>query len=124
MKVKISITDDQDQLYEGELELTKSSTSSKTENKKTKKKAPSQEEKNWYQKGSTIEKILKLVKSGFFDTNRTISDIISKLKEKDYHLSSSDLTLPLRKIVRKDILIKTKDLPDGTKSSRWTYVKV
>jgi len=78
---------------------------------------------NWYQSGSTTEKIMKLVDSGFFVTNHTLTDIIKKLKSYDYHFKQSDLTPSLRIIVRHGDLDKTKDLPDGTRSSRWTYVK-
>lgn len=116
-KAKITLTDDLGQMYEGEVELTKSvgKRTSKTRQKST--------DSAWYKKGSTIAKIIKLVAEGFFDKNRTISDIVDELKAKDYHLKQSDLTLPLRKTVRKEILKRTKDFPDGTKSKQWTYIK-
>lgn len=81
-------------------------------------------EKSWYKPGSTIEKIVGLISGKFFNKPRTISDIISELKTKDYHLKSSDLILPLRKIVRKGLLKKTKKHADGTVSKNWLYVKV
>jgi len=77
----------------------------------------------WYQSGSTVEKILKLIDSGFFVENHTLADIIKKLKSYDYHFKQSELTLPLRTIVRHGDLVKTKDLPDGKRSKYWTYVK-
>lgn len=117
MKIKISFTDDNGQLYEGEIELKSKSKSSKIRVKTEKI------EDSWYKKGSTIDKIINLANEGFFDKNKTIGEIIDELKVKDYHLKQSDLTLPLRKIVRKGILKRTKDLPDGTKSKQWTYIK-
>ena len=77
----------------------------------------------WYKTGSTIHKILILDKEGFFKSPKTISEIIQEFKSKDYHLKASDLTLPLRKIVRKGILKKTKKNVDGTESKNWMYVK-
>ena len=78
----------------------------------------------WYKPGSTIEKIVSLISTRFFNDPRTIGDVISELKTKDYHLKSSDLTLPLRRIVRRGLLKKTKKYADGTISKSWLYVKV
>jgi hypothetical protein len=80
--------------------------------------------KNWYRPGSTIEKIVILIEEGLFNKPKSLKEIISKLKTKDYHLKASDLTLPLRKIVRKGLLKKTKEMPDGIISKKWLYVKV
>lgn len=74
----------------------------------------------WYRKGSTTEKILSL--GGFFNQPRTVKEILDKLKEKDYHFKASDITLPLRNIVRNGALKKTKTLSDGKKLKKWTYV--
>jgi hypothetical protein len=79
-------------------------------------------QKTWYKPGTTIEKIILLAKGRFFKDPRAISEIISELKTKDYHLKASDLTLPLRKIVRKGILNRTKKNGDGSPSKRWLYV--
>lgn len=79
---------------------------------------------SWYRSGSTIDKLMKLVFEGFFKRSKNLNQIILKLEEKDFHLKSSDLTLPLRKIVRKGILSKTKQLSDGTLSKTWFYIKV
>jgi len=79
---------------------------------------------NWYRPGSTIEKIIALIKEGFFNDPKGLKEIISRLKERDFHLKASDLTLPLRKIVRKRLLEKTKKLPDGSVSKKWLYKKV
>ena len=117
MKIKVSLIDDKGQVYEGECDLTKTSSEGRTG------KISKSTVKTWYRKGSTIEKIIKLADEGFFDSNRTLMDIIEGLKAKDYHLKQSDLTLPLRKIVRKGLLNKTKDLEDGEKSRQWTYIK-
>lgn len=77
--------------------------------------------KTWYKKGSTIEKTVFLIEEGFFYESRSISNIISELKTKDYHLKASDLTLPLRKIVRKGLLTRTKRNDDGSASKNWLY---
>lgn len=79
--------------------------------------------KKWYRTGSTVEKIIKLLDSGFFNQPRTIADIISELRTKDFHFEAADLTLPLRNIVRKGLLNKTKKKTDGTVSSKWMYAK-
>jgi len=82
------------------------------------------EKKNsWYKPGSTIDKIIKLISEGFFKDLKSIKEIISELKEKDFHLKASDLTLPLRKIVREGLLKKTKQLPSGKISKKWLYKK-
>ncbi len=73
-----------------------------------------------HRKGSTTEKILSL--GSFFNQSKTVKEILDKLKEKDYHFKASDITLPLRNIVRKGSLKKTKTLNDGTKLKKWAYV--
>lgn len=77
----------------------------------------------WYKPGSTIEKVVSLLHSGFFNNPRAIKAIISEFIVKDYHLNTSDLTLPLRKIVRKGLLKRTKINTDGSQSKKWLYVK-
>lgn len=79
--------------------------------------------KTWYKSGSTIEKIVLLIDDGFFNIPHTITEIILELKTKDYHLKASDLTLPLRRIVRKELLKRTKKGTDGSISNTWLYVK-
>lgn len=117
MKVKISIVDDSDNTYEGEIQLEKNQTPTiQIKNKIIQKKSLIRE-------GSTSDKISELISESFFDTNRTISDIVAELKTHDYHFKSTDLTLPLRTLVRSKILKKTKDLPDKTISKHWTYVR-
>jgi len=118
MKIKISIIDDNGDSYEKELELEK--------NKKTLKKKTQKDQegkKISIRSGSTSNKILDLIKDGFFDKNRTISDIVNELETHDYHFKSTDLTLPLRTLVRSKMLKKTKELPDKTLSKLWTYIK-
>lgn len=80
-------------------------------------------EKNWYRQGSTVEKVILLIKEGFFNRPKSIKDIVDRLIEKDFHLQASDLTLPLRKIVRKGLLRRTKQLPIGVTAKKWYYVK-
>jgi hypothetical protein len=116
MKIKITLHDDNGIEYEGEVALNRISKPQKSKNIQS-------YNKTWYKKGSTIEKILILIDEGFFQAPRSISEIIQKLAEKDYHFKAPDLTLPLRNIVRKGFLRKIKDFPDGTKSKVWRYVK-
>jgi predicted transcriptional regulator len=80
--------------------------------------------KSWYRAGSTIEKVVNLVSEKFFNKPKTIGDIISELKSRDSHMKPGDLTLPLRRIVRKDLLRKTKKNIDGSSSKKWLYIKV
>jgi hypothetical protein len=78
----------------------------------------------WYKPGSTVDKLVKLISEGFFNKPKSIKEIISKLKERDFHLEASDLTLPLRKVVRKNLLEKTKQLGNGGVSKKWLYRKI
>jgi hypothetical protein len=77
----------------------------------------------WYKPGSTIQKVMLLVSEKFFRNPHDIGEIISELETQDYHFKPSDLTLPLRKIVRKGVLKRTKKRKDGTVSKQWLYVK-
>jgi len=79
--------------------------------------------KPWYKPGSTTAKVISLLQNGFFNKPRSINNITSEFKTKDYHLKASDLTLPLRKTVRKGLLKRTKINADGSPSKRWLYVK-
>lgn len=116
MKVEISIIDDDGNSYEGEIQLKKNS---KVIGKQTGKTT----QKGTIKSGSTIEKIIELIDENFFDTNKTITEIINELKTKDYHFKSPALTMPLRTLVRNGKLKKTKDLPNNKKSKYWTYVR-
>jgi len=93
------------------------------EGKPIKSSNPKKESKEWYKIGSTIHKILILNEASFFNNPKTISEMIKEFKSKDYHLKASDLTLPLRKIVRKDILRKTKNKGNDAESKNWMYIK-
>jgi len=81
-----------------------------------------QKKSSSFKSGSTAAKILDLIQQGYFKLPKSISDIILELKTKDYHLKPSDLTAPLRRIVRKGFLKKSKNMPDGNKSSKWMYM--
>ena len=115
MRIKISVIDDNGTNYEGQIEL--------KPGKPIQVGATKQEESTKFRPGTTADKIINLFDEGFFKKNRTISDIVNELKFRDYHYKTTDLTLPLRRIVRKQILKKTKELADGTKSKQWTYIK-
>lgn len=93
------------------------------EGKRAGTKRTTAESKAWYKPGSTIEKVVLLVGEGFFNKTKTLTELIQKLKSKDYHMKASDLTLPMRKIVRNGVLDKTKTTSDGVVSKVWLYVK-
>lgn len=82
------------------------------------------ETKSWYRPGSTVHKVVNFVEVGFFDHPRSLKEIVSELKTRDYHFNSSDLTLPLRRIVHKQILKRTKINADGSPSKHWLFVRV
>jgi hypothetical protein len=117
MKIKITLTDNDGTIYEREVELVKKIQANVNQEE-------FKSNQHWYRSGSTTEKLIKLMEEGFFNENRTIKDIIIKLKSQDYHFEPKDLTMQLRSIVRKELLKKTKELPDGTKLKKWTYIKV
>jgi hypothetical protein len=79
---------------------------------------------SWYKPGSTVDKLVKFISEDFFDKPKSLKEIVFKFEEKDFHLKDSDLTLPLRKVVRKGLLNKTKQLPGGMVSKKWLYVKL
>jgi hypothetical protein len=79
--------------------------------------------KEGYKPGSTIEKLVLLIDEEFFNAPHTIREIILELKTKDYHLNASDLTLPLRQLVRRGLLKRTKTNADGSQAKNWLYVK-
>ncbi len=89
----------------------------------TKQNKRVKDEAAWYLPGSTIEKIVVLINEGVFDNPKSIKQITSEFENKDYHLKASDLTLPLRKIVRKELLRRTKVKEDGLASKIWLFVK-
>ncbi len=116
MKIKITVTDDNGEVYVGETELRKSKKGSASTHRESTKSSG-------FKKGSVADNLNQLIESGYFDQNRTIRDMIDELKSKDVHYEPSDLTRPLRTLVRSGRLKKTKNLPDGTKSKKWTYIK-
>ncbi|MBI2657144.1 hypothetical protein HYX08_00445 [Candidatus Woesearchaeota archaeon] len=117
MKVKIKLTDNNGDEYEGDIELKKTSVAHKSPTR------INTNENHSRKKQGTVEKILSLGTYEFFKEPKTIKEIIEKLAEKDFHFRASDLTLPLRKIVRSGKLKKTKDFANGQKSKIWMYVK-
>lgn len=117
VKIRISLVDDEGKEYHGEVDLKPRSTSHKPMT------LPTTQGPSGYKKRSTVEKILSLAEEGFFKQPRGIKEIIGKLKEKDYHFKASDLTLPLRNIVRKGKLKKIKDAVNGQKSKVWKYIE-
>ncbi len=82
-----------------------------------------QEEETWYRQDSTIAKLMALRQRGFFDTPRSLRAIITEFDMRDLRFKPSDLTLPLRKIVRKGFLRKTRHAADGQPSKSWLFVR-
>lgn len=80
--------------------------------------------KAWFRPGGSTEKIIQLIREDFFNTTRSIAEIVVELKTKDYHLKASDLTMALRSIVRHGYLKKTKIHSSGKASKYWLYIKV
>ena len=116
MKIKISIIDNAGKIYEGKIDLSEG----KNKNVKIKSKST----KPPYKQGSVSDRLVKLIDNGFFDDNKTVNDMIEELKSQDYHYKRSELDTPLRRIVRKGLLKRTKTLQDGTTSKKLTFVKV
>ncbi len=113
MKIKVSIVDNDGVSYHGEMQLIRSKMTKKS-NVTTIKS---------HRKKTTSDKITDLIDSGYLDTTRTISDIVMELKTHDYHFKSSDLTWPLRTLVRQGYLRKTKNLPNSEESKHWMYIR-
>ena len=76
------------------------------------------ENKSWYKKDSTIAKLIGLLNEGFFDTHRTLADQVKQFETKDYHFKAADLTLPVRRLVRRNMLKREKI------GGKWAYIKV
>lgn len=76
------------------------------------------ENKSWYKKGSTTAKLIGLLNEGFFDTHRTLADQVNRFETKDYHFKAADLTLPIRQLVRRNMLKREKI------GGKWAYIKV
>ncbi len=82
-------------------------------------RAPSAtENKSWYKKDSTTAKLIGLLNEGFFDTHRTLGDQVKQFATKDYHFKAADLTLPIRQLVRRNMLKREKI------GGKWAYIKV
>jgi hypothetical protein len=74
------------------------------------------------EKGSTADRILELKKRHFFDNPKTVKEVMEELKRMDFHYKPADLTDPLRRLVRKEELERTKELTGGTKSKKLMWV--
>ena len=120
MKINIKIIDDQNQTWVGDAILVKQNPKHSPTKKPRSLAAPKQSSK----RKSYSDLILDLIDDGFFTTNKTMAEIIKELKTRDYHLKPNQMTAPLRSIVRNKHLRKTKDLQNGSKSPKWTYVKL
>lgn len=79
-------------------------------------------EKQTKQKKTTADRILDLKKRNFLNEPKTGAQIIQEFKSMDLHFKLADLTLPLRKFVRRGELKRTKDLPGGVKSKNWMWL--
>lgn len=54
------------------------------------------------------EKIYELIKEGFFDKPKTISDLQKKLKDRTINKPTTSLMAPLKLLITKDLLDRTK----------------
>jgi len=54
------------------------------------------------------EKIYELIKEGFFDESKTISDLQKKLKDRTINKPTTSLMAPLKFLITKDLLDRTK----------------
>jgi hypothetical protein len=76
------------------------------------------ESKAWYKPEGTVAKLVGLRSEKFFDEPKTLNDVATKFKAKDYHFKLSDLTLPIRQLVRHGLLRREK------KGGKWAYVTI
>ncbi len=76
------------------------------------------ESKVWYKPDGTAAKLVGLVNETFFDVPKTLNEVVVQFEAKDYHFKLSDLTLPVRQLVRHGLLRREK------KGKKWTYVKI
>jgi len=74
--------------------------------------------KMWYKPNGTPAKLVGLVNEKFFDTPKTLNEAVVQFEAKDYHFKLSDLTLPVRQLVRHGLLRREK------KGKHWAYVKI
>ena len=81
-------------------------------------------EKQTKHKKTTADLLLDLKKRDFFNEPRAGVQIIEELKSMDLHFKLADLTFPLRKLVRRGELKRTKDLPGGGKSKLWMWFAI
>ena len=81
-------------------------------------------EKQTKHKKTTADLLLDLKKRDFFNEPRAGVQIIEELKSMDLHFKIGDLTFPLRKLIRRGELKRTKDLPGGGKSKLWMWFAI
>lgn len=74
--------------------------------------------KTWYKADGTPAKLVGLVEEKFFDSPKTLNEVVVQFEAKDYHFKLSDLTLPVRQLVRHGLLRREK------KGKQWAYIKV
>jgi hypothetical protein len=74
--------------------------------------------KLWYKPDSTVAKLIGLVSDGFFDEPKTLSEVTVQFAAKDYHYKLSDLTLPVRQLVRRGVLRREQ------RKGKWAYGKI
>ncbi len=61
-----------------------------------------------YKFSGLTEKIYELIKEGFFDEPKTISDLQKKLKDRTINKPTTSLMAPLKLLITKDLLDRTK----------------
>lgn len=71
--------------------------------------------------GSIANLILTLKARSFFRQPKLMRELIEELKSMDYHFKASNLTDPLRRLVRNGALRKVKGDKVGRNTRKWAY---
>lgn len=76
--------------------------------------------RKWKKRGIT-DRLDKLIKEGFFDQPKSINDIKNRFHKSGLIVKSTDLSAPLLKLIKKDILDRDKKIVN--KKELWFYRK-
>lgn len=69
------------------------------------------------EKKSILDHFVDLKSSGFFDSPKTLKEIVDRLAQESFHYSQQSLTEPLQRAVRQKILGRLK------RDGKWGYCK-
>jgi hypothetical protein len=76
--------------------------------------------KRWKKRGIT-NKLNNLISGNFFDQPKTINDVKNKLHQLGLIVKSTDLSAPLLKLIKKEVLDRDKKVIN--KKELWVYKK-